>query len=62
VPWQQVKAHAEASRDLGINVRTEVFEASPHVAHARTDPAKYWAAVGEVWEAARQADGNTLRN
>ena len=56
VPWQQVNSHAEKSKALGLNVRMEEFEASPHVAHARTDPSKYWGAVSETWAAACQLD------
>jgi len=52
VPWQQVEEHAGEAKALGIDVNAEVFTKSPHVAHARADPAKYWAAMGQVWATA----------
>ena len=50
VPWTEVEAHAEEARKAGLDVRMERFEGSPHVAHARTDPERYWGAVKKVWE------------
>ncbi len=49
VPWDQVQQHAERTRGLGWDVRTEVFEDSPHVAHARAYPERYWHAVKSLW-------------
>ena len=50
VPWTEVEEHAEEARKAGLDVRMERFEGSPHVAHARTDPERYWGAVKKVWE------------
>ena len=50
VPWTEVEAHAEEARRAGLDVRMERFEGSPHVAHARTDPERYWGVVKKVWE------------
>jgi hypothetical protein len=50
VSWLDVKAHAEKARSLGMKVRTELFETSKHVAHARVDPSRYWGCVNEIWE------------
>lgn len=49
VPWEEVKAHTEKAREAGLAVRTELFEDSPHVAHARKDPERYWIAVQNLW-------------
>jgi hypothetical protein len=60
VSWLHVEAHAEKVRALGMNVRTELFESSPHVAHARTDPSRYWGSVDEVWEDACRMSGQVI--
>jgi hypothetical protein len=52
VPWEEVEEHVSQAKALGINVKAEVFAQSPHVGHARMDPAKYWSAVGEAWATA----------
>ncbi|KAK0203742.1 hypothetical protein DFS33DRAFT_827786 [Desarmillaria ectypa] len=49
VPWDQIQQHAERTESLGWDVRTEVFEDSPHVAHAKTHPKRYWDAVKSLW-------------
>ncbi|CAA7262223.1 unnamed protein product [Cyclocybe aegerita] len=46
---RHVERHANEARALGFDVRAEKFENSPHVAHARTDPERYWAAVYDLW-------------
>jgi len=51
VPWELVWKHGEASKEAGVlNVLREVFEDTPHVAHARADPARYWGAIQRVWK------------
>ncbi|KDQ59158.1 hypothetical protein JAAARDRAFT_175911 [Jaapia argillacea MUCL 33604] len=52
IPWKQIEAHAKEGEEKGFDVRSEVFEKSDHVAHARTDPKRYWGAVEDVWNAA----------
>jgi len=49
VDWRVVEKHSSHARELGLNTREVVFENSPHVAHARADPARYWEAVRKVW-------------
>jgi pimeloyl-ACP methyl ester carboxylesterase len=49
VPWKEVEAHAEAAKQCGFSVRTEIFEDTPHCAHGRAHPERYWAAVRDVW-------------
>ena len=46
----EVEEHAEEARKAGLDVRMERFEGSPHVAHARTGPERYWGVVQKVWE------------
>ncbi|GAB1312606.1 Transmembrane protein 53 [Madurella fahalii] len=50
VGWRDVERHAEEARRKGFAVRTEKFERSEHVAHARTDGERYWRVVRETWE------------
>ena len=46
-----VERHAAESRASGsTNVRLEKFEGSPHVAHFRTDPQRYWTIVQDTWQ------------
>ncbi|KDQ24888.1 hypothetical protein PLEOSDRAFT_161078 [Pleurotus ostreatus PC15] len=52
VPWEHVDATAKLSAKAGLDTRVEMYEDSPHVAHARTDPARYWGAIRRMWEAA----------
>ncbi|KAJ4327711.1 hypothetical protein N0V84_001818 [Fusarium piperis] len=52
VPHFTVEAHGRAARDRGYSVLHQVdFGDSAHVAHARTDPERYWKIVRETWEA-----------
>ena len=54
IPPEDVERHAaQAKVQAGVtDIRMEKFENSPHVAHARTDPERYWSAVKRVWEEA----------
>ncbi|KAH7918341.1 hypothetical protein BV22DRAFT_1134666 [Leucogyrophana mollusca] len=52
VPWSQVQEHANISRERGLNVHSELFENSQHVAHMRAEPKRYWSLVSNLWERA----------
>ncbi|KAG0658291.1 hypothetical protein C6P46_005842 [Rhodotorula mucilaginosa] len=54
IPPEDVERHAaQAKTEAGVtDIRMEKFENSPHVAHARTDPERYWSAVKRVWDEA----------
>ena len=54
---QADEKHAEEARKAGLDVKIERFEGSPHVAHARSDPERYWSAVKKVWEDATASSG-----
>ncbi|KAJ3559272.1 hypothetical protein NM688_g441 [Phlebia brevispora] len=54
-PTTEVLSHIRDARRLGLDVRTEVFEDTPHVSHARVDPKRYWNAVAKMWKEASQA-------
>ncbi|KAJ3513950.1 hypothetical protein NLJ89_g2660 [Agrocybe chaxingu] len=41
---KNVKRHIDEARGKGYDVTVERYEKSPHVAHARTDPERYWTA------------------
>lgn len=49
-PTTEVLSHIREAKRLGLDVRTEVFENSPHVSHARVDPDRYWSAVANIWK------------
>lgn len=52
VPHFVVEAHGKEAQDKGYAVLHQVdFGDSAHVAHARTDPKRYWNIVKETWEA-----------
>ncbi|KAJ7916251.1 hypothetical protein B0H13DRAFT_1609565 [Mycena leptocephala] len=44
-----VKAHIEAAKRKGLNVREEYFLGSQHVQHSGAYPEKYWGAVCSIW-------------
>ena len=50
---EEVQSHIHQASQAGFDVRTEVFEDTPHVAHARIEPKRYWAAVDKLWRDAR---------
>lgn len=52
VPWQEVEEHANEASAKGFEVIQERFDDSPHVAHARAYPERYWAAMSKVWDIA----------
>jgi len=51
---KHVESHIKEAALLGQDVTVEMFEHTPHVAHARDDPDRYWGAVGKVWSRAVQ--------
>lgn len=55
MPPADVEGHAELAKRNGLKVEMEKYDESPHVAHARTDPVRYWGAVKRFWEAALQS-------
>ena len=44
-----IEAHVEKVRATGVDVRTEVFEGTQHVAHLRGGSERYWDAVKDLW-------------
>ncbi|KAI2626849.1 hypothetical protein GGS21DRAFT_493158 [Xylaria nigripes] len=52
VDWRHIRAHARSAASKGFDVRREVFENSPHVAHMVTDSKRYWLIVRETWKQA----------
>ncbi|EJD48495.1 hypothetical protein AURDEDRAFT_162454 [Auricularia subglabra TFB-10046 SS5] len=49
VPAKGIEAHIADVRRLGIEAHAERFTDSAHVAHARSDPDRYWRVVRETW-------------
>ncbi|KAH8886292.1 hypothetical protein GQ53DRAFT_809825 [Thozetella sp. PMI_491] len=46
-----IETHADEAEAKGFIVwRRELFEGSGHVAHAKSDPERYWRVVKETWE------------
>ncbi|GAW22030.1 hypothetical protein ANO14919_115650 [Xylariales sp. No.14919] len=52
VDWLHIEKHARQAASKGFDVRKEIFENSPHVAHMRTDSRRYWLIIKETWEKA----------
>ncbi|KAI0407032.1 hypothetical protein F4802DRAFT_555413 [Xylaria palmicola] len=52
VDWRHIERHAKNATSEGFNVRKEMFENSPHVAHMRTHSQRYWLIVEETWKKA----------
>lgn len=58
VHFSTVEEHADQAEGNGFVVeRREKFVNSSHVAHARSDPDRYWAFTKEVWEASFKSIG-----
>ncbi|TVY85461.1 Transmembrane protein [Lachnellula suecica] len=57
VDHRHVEEHADHAEINGyVVVRRDKFENSQHVAHARSDPDRYWSLVRSTWESG-QLDG-----
>ncbi|KAJ3793153.1 hypothetical protein GGU11DRAFT_812117 [Lentinula aff. detonsa] len=52
IPIDQVEEHVQEAIRRGLNARIEVYENTPHVAHARRYPERYWGAVKALWASA----------
>ncbi|CEL58315.1 hypothetical protein RSOLAG1IB_03061 [Rhizoctonia solani AG-1 IB] len=54
IPAESVEAHAMVAKNLAGSstdvVKLVKFQGSPHVAHARKDPKRYWDTVVRTWE------------
>ena len=57
---KNVRRHIDQAQAIGLDVAVERFEKSPHVAHARSDPERYWTAVRNVWERAVELHRDNL--
>lgn len=54
VDYRAVEEHADQAEINGyVVVRRDKFPNSEHVAHARSDPDRYWSLVKDTWEARR---------
>ncbi|KIK57981.1 hypothetical protein GYMLUDRAFT_45550 [Collybiopsis luxurians FD-317 M1] len=51
VPVDEVVQHFEEAKRRGLNVKMDMYDDTPHVAHARRYPERYWGAVenAEHW-------------
>jgi len=54
VPLEAVQQHVDAGKALGLNVRSEVYHESAHVAHMRLNPERYWRSIQDLWHDACQ--------
>lgn len=52
IPIDQIEEHVKEARRRGLNVKIEMYEDTPHVAHARSYPERYWGAVKDLWVSA----------
>jgi len=55
---KDVKKHADEAVRQGFNVTVENFGKSGHVAHARTNPERYWSVISQIWERATKLSGS----
>lgn len=55
VDWRHIEKHASKATSKGLDVRRELFENSPHVAHMRTDSQRYWLIIEQTWKKAMGA-------
>ncbi|KXN82982.1 Transmembrane protein 53-B [Leucoagaricus sp. SymC.cos] len=61
VAAEAVEKHMEDAKANGLNVSSEKFgRESKHVAHARTDPQRYWVAINRLWKEALDLGGVDL--
>lgn len=49
---EDVWRHVDEAKRRNLKVKIEVFEDTPHVAHARKYPERYWGAVKDLWASA----------
>ncbi|KUJ15088.1 uncharacterized protein LY89DRAFT_588758 [Mollisia scopiformis] len=57
VQYRAVEKHADDAETKGfVVVRRDKFPNSAHVAHARSNPDRYWSLVKETWEAGQRQD------
>ncbi|KAF9064579.1 hypothetical protein BDP27DRAFT_1367074 [Rhodocollybia butyracea] len=49
---EDVRRHVDEAKRRNLKVKIEVFEDTPHVAHARKYPERYWGAVKDLWASA----------
>ncbi|KAJ3809428.1 hypothetical protein F5876DRAFT_43846, partial [Lentinula aff. lateritia] len=52
IPIDQIEEHVKEARRRGLNAKIEMYEDTPHVAHARSYPERYWGAVKDLWVSA----------
>ncbi|CAK7221066.1 hypothetical protein SBRCBS47491_004400 [Sporothrix bragantina] len=53
---RDVEEHSNEAKGLGFTIfRMVKFNDSAHVAHARADPAKYWASIKDLWFGTNEA-------
>lgn len=50
VQWKEVENHAAKAKELGYEVRAELFEGTQHVSHMPKDSKRYWGIVESVWK------------
>ncbi|KAH9918441.1 uncharacterized protein B0H18DRAFT_667982 [Fomitopsis serialis] len=53
-----IETHCANAVSQGFDVTLEQFSGSQHVAHAKSDPDRYWRVVRTVWKKALRSSGN----
>lgn len=59
VSSDDVEQHIALARQHGIDVTAEKFLTSKHVAHARSEPERYWNSIAQLWNKSGSAAKNT---
>lgn len=54
VEMSDILQHAREAQQKGFVVSKEMFQGSPHVAHARTDADRYWRVVDRTWRGTQE--------
>lgn len=50
VYYKDLEQHAADAKKAGYSVWLEKFDGTPHVAHARKYPERYWKMVRDFWQ------------
>jgi hypothetical protein len=50
VPFKHTHKLTDVAESRGMDIRREIYEDTPHVAHMRANPERYWRAVNSCWD------------
>lgn len=50
VPFEHTHKFTDVVESRGMDIRREIYEDTPHVAHMRANPERYWGDVKSCWD------------